>query len=243
MIHAAGSLDNDLAGAMDRRAFDSVVTPKLVARRSSIDCCPTSISSSCSSTGSFLAQTGQANYAAANAGLDALALDRKARGLPALSIAWGVWAGTGLVKSKTGERHVSEMARQGIGAFTPERGTSLFGWLCGGSEATVAVLPVDWTAFKRARGGRDYSLYRKLVARSGGAVGDQELRARIATASAVERRALLESVVRDNVAKVLKMAPAKLDARKTLGSMGLNSLLAMELRNRLEAALGRSRRP
>jgi myxalamid-type polyketide synthase MxaE and MxaD len=112
--------------------------------------------------------------------------------------------------------------------------------LCGGSEATVAVLPVDWAAFKRARGGRDYPLYRKLGASSGGAVGEQELRARMATASAVERRVLLEGVVRDNVAKVLKIAPAKLDARKTLGSMGLNSLLAMELRNRLEAALGRS---
>jgi myxalamid-type polyketide synthase MxaE and MxaD len=63
---------------------------------------------------------------------------------------------------------------------------------------------------------------------------------RLREASPAERRRLLEGVVAECVAKVLKVAPARVDRRKALGSLGLGSLLAMELRNLLEAALGRS---
>jgi myxalamid-type polyketide synthase MxaE and MxaD len=187
----------------------------------------------------FLAQAGEANYAAANAGLDALAHDRRARGVPALSIAWGVWTNTGFAKGEAGARVAAELGRQGIRGFPPERGTALFHWLCGRSDVSVAVLPIDWELFRRARSGRGSSLYRDLVAAR--AVGDEPtLRGRLAAASAPERRQLLDSVVRESVGKVLKVASARLDPRKALGTLGLNSLMAMELRNRLEAALGRS---
>ena len=65
------------------------------------------------------------------------------------------------------------------------------------------------------------------------------MRERLATATADQRLRLLESTVRDAVGQVLKLNPSRIDARKTLGSLGLSSLLAMELRNRLEAALRR----
>ncbi len=63
---------------------------------------------------------------------------------------------------------------------------------------------------------------------------------RLAAAAPAERRKLLEGIVRESVAKVLRIAPARIDSRKALGAMGLGSLLAMELRNRLEAQLGLS---
>jgi phthiocerol/phenolphthiocerol synthesis type-I polyketide synthase B len=242
VIHAAGSFDNRLASAMDRTAFDAVLAPKLRGAQLLDRLLPDlDVFVLFSSTGAFLAQAGQANYAAANAGLDALALDRRARGLPALSIAWGVWAGTGLVRDEAGQRNVAEMNRQGIQAFSAERGLALFDWLSGGADATLAVLPVDWAQFRRARAGRRDTLFRELLAGasaepvSGAALGDQLL-----AAAPAERRQLMESVVKDAVGKVLKIAPARLDPRKALGAMGLNSLMAMELRNRLEAALGRS---
>ncbi|MDZ4359682.1 MAG: beta-ketoacyl reductase, partial [Variovorax sp.] len=242
VIHAAGSFDNRLASAMDRTAFDTVVAPKLRGAQLLDRLLPDlDVFVLFSSTGAFLAQAGQANYAAANAGLDALALDRRARGLSALSIAWGVWAGTGLVRDEAGQRNVAEMNRQGIQAFSAERGLALFDWLSGGADATLAVLPVDWAQFRRARAGRRDTLFRELLAGasaepvSGAALGDQLL-----AAAPAERRQLMESVVKDAVGKVLKIAPARLDPRKALGAMGLNSLMAMELRNRLEAALGRS---
>ena len=157
-----------------------------------------------------------------------------------MSIGWGVWENTGLVKGAAGERNVTELARQGIRTFSPERGSKLFAWLCGCSDPSVAVLPIDWATFRRARKGRDFALFRGLLAYSPDASAQNlELNGRLAAAGLAERRQLLDGVVRDAVGAVLKIAPSRLDPRKVLGTMGLNSLMAMELRNRLEMALGR----
>ncbi|MEO8804875.1 MAG: type I polyketide synthase [Burkholderiaceae bacterium] len=242
VIHAAGTFGNGLVGAMDQPSFDAVLTPKLHGAKLLDRLLPElDLFVMFSSTGAFLAQAGQANYAAANAGLDALAHDRRARGLPALSLAWGVWAETGLVQGEAGERNVAEMARQGIHAFAPERGAALFAWLCARAEAHMVVLPMDWAAFRRARAGRSDALYRELTAAAGvEALPVSGLHEQLVQAAPAQRRQLIESVVKDAVSKVLKISPARLDPRKALGAMGLNSLMAMELRNRVEAALGRS---
>jgi phthiocerol/phenolphthiocerol synthesis type-I polyketide synthase B len=242
VVHAAGSFANQLAGAMDRRAFEAVVAPKLRGAQILDRLLPEiDFLVLFSSTGAFVAQPGQANYAAANAGLDAVALDRRARGRPALSIAWGVWRDTGLVKGATAERNVAEMTRQGMRPFAPERGTALFTWLCGRGEPTLVVLPVDWAAFRSARGGRDAPLYREVIGAAGNAAATPEVdfTERLTAAGAKERRQILEGVVRETVGKVLSLAPARIDSRRVLGSMGMGSLGAMELRNRLEALLRR----
>jgi acyl transferase domain-containing protein/acyl carrier protein len=240
VIHAAGLLNNHLASGMDRVAFDAVVTPKLSGARN-LDRLLTDLEffALFSSTGAFIPQAGQANYAAANAGLDAIVLDRRARGLPAQSIAWGVWRNTGLVNNESGTQNVSEMERQGIGSFTPEQGAAMFTWLCGRAEATIAVLPIDWARFREARAGRSGSMFRELTADAASATAGNSAALALANAAPGERRKLLEPLVRDAVGKVLKIAPALIDARKALGAMGLGSLMAMELRNRLEATLGR----
>ncbi len=241
VVHAAATLDNHLAGVMERRSFDAALLPKLRGAQLLDRLLPDlDVFVLFSSVVAFLAQPGEANYAAANAGLDALAHDRRARGLPALSIAWGVWTDTGFAKGEAGERVATELGRQGIRGFSPGRGTSLFGWLCGRSEAGVAVLPIDWDAFRRARTGRGIQLYRKLLTCLGADGAQESLRARLEGAVPAERRRILEEVVKESVGKVLKISPARLDPRKALGALGLSSLLAMELRNRLEAALGRS---
>jgi acyl transferase domain-containing protein/acyl carrier protein len=241
VIHAAGNFGNELATRMDRRTFDAVVRPKLVGAQLLDRLLPDlDLFVMFSSTGAFLAQPGQANYAAANAGLDALALDRHVRGLPAMSIAWGLWENTGLVKNEAGSRNVGEMARQGIHSFTPDRGAAMFAWLCGQSQPTTVVLPMDWATFGCANSGRAFPIFRELMAGAGADVSNAgDLGARLASASPAERRRLLAGVVRDTVSRVLKIAPARLDPRKALGSLGLNSLMAMELRNHLEAALSR----
>ncbi len=237
VVHAAGALDNHLASAMNRAAFDAALQAKLHGARLLDRLLPElDLFVLFSSTGAFLAQAGQANYAAANAGLDALALDRRARGLPALSIAWGVWADTGLVHDEAGQRNVAEMNRQGIAAFAPARGLALFHALIAGQEATPVVLPIDWARFAQARAGRRSPLFAELQPDAALPASGEAL----AEAAPAQRRQALEAVVKEAVGKVLKVAPARLDPRKALGAMGLNSLMAMELRNRLEAALGRS---
>ena len=132
------------------------------------------------------------------------------------------------------------MARQGIHAFAPAQGAALFSWLSGQTGPNAVVLPIDWAAFRQARAGRDFPLFRELLGPSAQqASRPAELSARLAAATPDERRRLLDTLVRESVGRVLKIAPARLDPRKVLGSLGLNSLMAMELRNRLEAALGR----
>lgn len=242
VVHAAGTFDNRLASQMDEQAFDAVLRPKLQGARWLDQLLPDlDLFVTFSSTGAVFAQAGQANYAAANAGLDALAQDRRARGLPALSIGWGVWAGTGLVQDDAGAQNVAQMERQGIRAFEPAQGAALFPWLCQRREAHLIVVPLEWAALAKARAGRSAPLCRDLLAALPAAsIATTGLAEQLSTAAPAERRRLLEGLVKEAVGAVLRIAPARLDPRRALGSMGLNSLMAMELRNRLEAATGRS---
>ena len=239
VVHAAGSLENHLVGSMTRSQFDAVLRPKLRGAQLLDKLLPDlDVFVMFSSIGAFLAQPGQANYAAANAGLDALAFDRHLRGLPAVSIGWGVWEGTGLVDSASGQGNVAELARQGIQAFPPAQGLTFFDGLSGRSDPLVAVLPIDWSVFGASRSGRVQPLYRDLA--GGGRVDESGgVRERVRAAGPAERRLILQDLVRDVVGKVLKVAPSRIDPRKAMGDMGLSSLMAMELRNRLESALGR----
>jgi NAD(P)-dependent dehydrogenase (short-subunit alcohol dehydrogenase family)/acyl carrier protein len=239
VVHAAATVDDHLAVDMDRAAFDSVMRAKLRGAQL-LDqlIAEAEVFVLFSSVVAYLGLAGASNYAAANAGLDALARDRRSRGLPAVSLAWGVWQDTGLASAEV----ASEFGRQGIQGFSPEQAIRLFSWLFAGPNPNVLVLRVDWGTLRRARAGRGASMYGELVG-TGSADGlgtESGMSSRLAEATMTERRSILEGVVRDCIAKVLKIAPARLDPRRALGTMGLSSLMAIELRNRLEAALGRS---
>jgi phthiocerol/phenolphthiocerol synthesis type-I polyketide synthase B len=241
VIHAAVALNNRLAGAMDAGTFDSVVRSKMRSAQLLDRLLPDlDLFVLFSSIGAFLPHPGVANYAAANAGLDALAQDRQARGLPALSIAWGPWENAGLALGEAGERAIVEMGRLGIQTIPTQRAAALFGWLCGGSAATVAVMRADWARFQQVRSGRPGLLFQALLAGSPALASEpSDLRSQLEAAGPVQRRRILEPMIRSAVGHVLKIAPSRLDGRKSLGNMGLSSLMAIELRNRLETALGR----
>jgi myxalamid-type polyketide synthase MxaE and MxaD len=242
VIHAAGTTENHLVLQTDPQAFARVVAPKLDGAlhldRLLPDLDAFILFSSVSAT---IGWPGMANYAAANAGLDALACDRRARGLPGLSIQWGPWEDTGLHAGEVARQQTAELLRQGVQHFTAAQGQAVFGALAGRSDALVTVMPADWAMFQTARRGRDLRLYADLLPGAGADAADGvRLSERLAALDHPgERRKLLEPAVRDAVGRVLKLAPARLDPRKPLGAMGLSSLLAMELRNRLEAALDR----
>jgi acyl transferase domain-containing protein len=240
VIHAAGGFENHLASVMTQAAFNAVIAPKLRGAQLLDRLLPDlDLFILFSSTGAFLPLTGQSNYAAANAGLDALAQDRRARGLCALSIEWGVWKDTGLVADAIGQVNVMEMARQGVQSFDPDSGARLFSALSGCADPMFAVLPVDWVKFRRTRAARMPLFRNSLGAGEDAAASAADLGEQLATATPAQRRHLLQDLVKGAVTRVLKISSERIDSRKALGDLGLNSLMAVELRNRLEAALCR----
>jgi phthiocerol/phenolphthiocerol synthesis type-I polyketide synthase B len=239
VIHAAAVLAHGLASQMEPAAFDKVLDAKLRGAQLLDRLLPEAeLFVVFSSITAFLPHAGISNYAAANAGLDGLVQDRRARGLSGLSIAWGTWENIGFA-AEGGNSGVTELRRQGIRALPPERAAALFSWLCGRAEAAIAILPIDWATFRNARKGRNSALFSKVWDATGPAVSQPSTWSeRLAAAEPGERRQLLDEIVRNGVGTVLKISPARLDPKRAFGSLGLTSLMALELRNNLEAATG-----
>lgn len=124
-----------------------------------------------------------------------------------------------------------------MNAIPPVRGANLFPLLCQSEEPYLAVLPVDWTRFQRARRARSSAIFAEVIAATAAFDAEED---RSQTAVHVSEGGNdLNQIVRKAVAAVLKISLARLDPRKPLGAMGLTSLMAIELRNMLEGALKR----
>jgi malonyl CoA-acyl carrier protein transacylase/NAD(P)-dependent dehydrogenase (short-subunit alcohol dehydrogenase family) len=240
VLHAAGVLETGLATRTDRASFDRVYATKVVGAQTLDRLLPSverfvMLSSISASLGSH----GMVSYAAANAGLDALAQDRRARGLHGLSVQSGAWLDTGMFSGAAADANMQQLRDMGIQGFDVAQGAALFNALAGTPQPSITLLPVDWHAFRAARRGRDLRLFETLGLQKN-ETNDDAIADRLAqAASPLERRRLMEPIVREAIGRVLKLAPARIDPRKPLGAMGLNSLMAMELRNRLEAVLAR----
>ena len=143
VFHAAGTLDDGLLVQQDWPRFSTVMAPK-VAGAWNLHRATRGVPLDCfvlfSSAASLLGASGQGNYAAANAFLDALAHHRGQQGLPGLSINWGPWADGGMSAARDGLGAAQWLAR-GIGTLTPQQGMEALVRLLPGSSAQVAVLP------------------------------------------------------------------------------------------------------
>ncbi|MFE2950225.1 type I polyketide synthase [Embleya sp. NPDC059267] len=187
----------------------------------------------------------QGVYAAANATLDALAEQRRSRGLAATSIAWGPWAGHGMVG---GEHDAERLARRGLHVLDPDAGLAALARAAGSRAATVTVADVDWQRFTAAfTAMRPSPLLSELgagveqSARDGGpgSAADSELGRRLAAALPADRPALALDAVRTQVAQVLGHASAQaVDSDRAFRDLGFDSLTAVELRDRLGALIG-----
>lgn len=197
-----------------------------------------------SSVTSVLGGPGQASYAAANALLDALAQHRRAHGLPGLSVNWGAWAQVGLAARNN---VLDRLEARGVLAMEPADAIAPLGrWMQSG-RAQVAVCALDVERWLAAVPGpssaRLWSELRPRPAESGIATEPTTLQARlqILRAPAAERGGVTESVLRKSLAMVLKIGASRLreiEADLPLVRIGLDSLMALELRNLLEASVG-----
>ncbi|MDN3057227.1 SDR family NAD(P)-dependent oxidoreductase [Streptomyces sp. SRF1] len=195
-----------------------------------------------SSAAGVLGNPGQGNYAAANAFLDALAVTRRAQGLPAVSLGWGLWAPASAMTGELTEADRQRMARAGVKAMSAEEGLALFDTATAGSAATVLPMRLDLAALQR-QGPELPPLVRGLVrparrvAASG--AGSSDLVRRLAGLTEPERERLLVDLVRSEAAAALGHAGAEaVGAERAFNELGFDSLTAVELRNRLGAVTG-----
>ena len=249
VIHTAGVLDDGVITSLTPRRVDAVMRPKARAawhlheltRDDDLDHFVLF-----SSMSAGFGSAGQGNYAAANAFLDALAARRRAAGLPAVALEWGLWADASGMTGHLGASDRERMARGGVTALTAEDGLALLDRAFGRDEALVVAARIDVAGIRaRAARGEDVpAIWRGLAggsarpAAAGSGDGDG-LRRRLAGLAAEERERVLGELVRSHAAAVLGHGSAEaVEPGRAFKDLGFDSLTAVELRNRLGAATG-----
>ena len=179
-------------------------------------------------------------YAAANAFMDGLAHRRGRQALAAISVDWGLWRGTGMGEDvSVREREI--MKARGMDSIPLDTGIELFGRLVRQKSCHVAVMPMDWQKWKCAfpvAAGHLFFSSVIGVATGSPAAAHPDLRASIAGATGAERAVLLRQCIRRHIAEVLGLSESALDDSTCITRLGLDSLMATELRNRLLADTG-----
>ncbi|MEU7104979.1 type I polyketide synthase [Streptomyces sp. NPDC046215] len=250
VVHTAGVLEDGVLSALTPQQLDTVLRPKVDAAWNLHDLTRDLNLSAFvlySSVAGLLGTAGQANYAAGNTFLDALAAHRTAQGLQATSLAWGLWAETSAITGHLAEADLRRLARSGLLPLGSEEAMDLFDTAHTTGEAVLAVTRLD-TAALRKQDGEPPSLLRGLVRRAprraaaaapGGADSGPSLAERLAHLAAPEREQVLTDVVRTHVAGVLGHTdPTAIEAGHAFQELGFDSLTAVELRNRLNTATG-----
>ncbi len=242
VVHAAATLEDGVIGSLTRERVDRVLAPKLDGAwnlhrlTENLDL---SAFVCFSSVMGVLGGPGQANYAAANTFLDALAAHRRARGLSGISMAWGGWAQTGIV-DRLGEADLARSARLGIGGLSNREGLDLLDAARVLDRAFLIPMRLDAAALRaQARAGVVSPLLRKLirVPSRGAQHGAESLVRRLAGTPSQEREGTLLEIVRSEIAIVLGHASSStIDPKSSFKQLGFDSLGAVELRNRLNAA-------
>nr|ATG32075.1 polyketide synthase [Nannocystis pusilla] len=240
IVHAAGVLHDGLVVDQDRERLRSVFGPKVRGawnlHQATRDL-PLEFFVLYSSASSLFGSPGQANYAAANAFVDALAVQRRAAGLPALAIHWGAFADVGLAAARADRG--ARLAERGMASLDPASSGPLLGRLLAAGELQLGVAafdPARWLEYhpQIARSG----LFARLREQIAETEPNPDLQAALTTATPPERARLCEQFLRDQVAQVLRLSPAQIDHDAPLKHHGVDSLMAIELKNRVHARLG-----
>jgi acyl transferase domain-containing protein len=247
VIHAAGVIDDRLLTEVDSTSLSRVFAGKANGAWNLHRLFPRlDFFVLFSSVAALIAQPGQGSYSAANAFLDALAHRRRGEGQSALSVNWGVWQGLGFADTAGGAQAQEQLSRLGFNAFTAAAGLTALGVLVEQPVAQAAVLPLDAVALRhaidqRTLAGSAAALLRTLaeapVAVTTDSPREESFVSQLLQEPAPRQRQLLEERLVRHVAAVLRLGVGKLDRRTPLGSYGLNSLMALELRNRIESDL------
>ncbi|WP_344295849.1 beta-ketoacyl reductase, partial [Streptomyces synnematoformans] len=257
VVHAAGTTDDGVVDSLTPEAVDRVLAPKAAAwtlheltRELPRPPAFVLFSSFAGTAGS----AGQANYAAANSFLDALAHHRRAAGLPAASLAWGLWESASGITAALDAADLARIGRTGVAPLATAEALALFDAVLAAATppaeqlppalAPVRLVPARLRALAAA--GELPALLRRLVrtpaagtAAAAPAEPAHDLVARLSALPAAEQETALLDLVRGQVADVLGHADlTQVEAERGFKDLGFDSLTAMELRNRLQRATG-----
>ncbi len=245
VVHMAGAIDDATIGSLTAERIDRVLDAKVAGAwhlhelTRDLDL---SAFAMFSSMAGVIGAPGQANYAAANAFLDALAARRQTLGLSATSIAWGLWAQESQMTGHVEELDRARMSSMGLLALSEEEGLALLDRALALDEPVVLAARLDRVGLRaHARSGELHPLLRGIVhVRSRAARSSSRSLARMLSETAPDEQAgVVLELVRSHVARVLgHSAPGAIEERRSFKELGFDSLAAVELRNRLESATG-----
>ncbi|GGO48931.1 SDR family NAD(P)-dependent oxidoreductase [Streptomyces lasiicapitis] len=248
VVHSAGVLDDVLVEGLTPERLNAVLRPKADAALHLHELTrhlDLSAFVLFSSLAGMLGTAGQGNYAAANTFLDALARRRHAEGLPAVSLAWGLWAGEGDMAAGLGSTDLLRLSRSGVAPLSADEGLTLFDAAVADGAPVLAPARLDLRGLDSATVPPVLRTLAPAAAPARAATARPTetpaavLRGRLATAPPKEQRHIVLQAVRAEVAAVLgHAAPERVAAASRFQDLGFDSLTALELRNRLSTATG-----
>ena len=241
VVHSVGLLSDASIGNQRWETFEAVMWPKILGawhlHRATVER-DLDMFVLFSSVAGVLGNPGQSNHAAANAFLDQLAAHRRAQGLPGQAIAWGAWSEIGEAEEQR-ERMTRRSATTGIEWITPQQGLRAFDRLVREDAATSVVLARDWVVFGESLEGRPDFLEDLLATddddRSDDPSAQDDLMSLLGQSPEAAREALLVSFLQREAQAVLRM-PSVPEPAVGFFDLGMDSLMAVELRNRLNRA-------
>lgn len=246
VMHAAAALDDALIRDLTPHRYARVMEAKAHGAwnlHTATADCPLDFFLLFSSAAAIFTQPGMGSYAAANAYLDALARYRRARGLAASSVNWGGWNEIGLAREAGTKRSLEDFEEQGIENFSKREGLACLREILERNAVQTIVFHFDAEKFSRfhAQSGipRIFSTLTEETSGKLGAPMQPGIREALASAQSDSSRAtILEAHLQEQLGNVLRCAPERIDRDRTLGTMGLDSLMALEFVRRLNAGLG-----
>jgi acyl transferase domain-containing protein/acyl carrier protein len=246
VVHAAAVLEDGVIESLTPERLDAVLSPKVDGAwhlHELTEGLDLSAFVLFSSVAGVLGSPGQANYAAANTFLDALAGYRRARGLASTSVAWGRWAQASNLSSELSVGDIERLGRMGVEALSCEEGLELFDLASSNDRDVAIALRLDFALLReQARQGMVIPLLSGLIRTPIRHATDdigRGLAVRLVNTPEHERRTVVLEIVRGEIAAVMAhSSPEAVDPELTFKELGLDSLGAVDLRNRLNVLAG-----
>ncbi|MFC1759599.1 SDR family NAD(P)-dependent oxidoreductase [Planctomycetota bacterium] len=240
VVHGAMVLDDEFMAELDDDRFNNVLNPKILGAwnlHEATQDLPLEHFICFSSFASLVGSAKQSNYNAGNYFLDSLAHHRHSRGLPALTINWSSLSGAGFVQRN--EKTAQYLEKLGMKSLSMDEAFAVFQRMTARDPVQIAACRADWQSFARLSPlVANSNTFASLVEAQHGIDTGGAIKPRLLAAAPAQRLALLQNLVADQVGGVFGVEPGQVDRETSLTNLGLDSLMAIDLINRIESELG-----